>query len=308
MVEGNSLQNGTPSSNAPIEIKSIGTYNEETDKYEIDITNGSKTITMELYEPLRSVPNGVKDIAYIKGNKLYVDKNINKLVLNGTENWKTTPAFEGYYRFLLPINNCYGSTGYGDGFNTHFIQRTHQAHGNYEYLYIQRSEMGGEIYIQLKNITTLEEFKNWLAENNVIVQYEMSTPTTEEIGELTSFELVDGENNISNSENANMIINYIDDSINVTNKGNYIAKPIIEIKGYGTIGFILNGNKLFDYTFPDGEDTAVIDSEKQDAYLGLVLKNRNMNGEFPIFEIGENTITWEGNISSIKITSKSRWL
>ena len=71
---------------------------------------------------------------------------------------------------------------------------------------------------------------------------------------------------------------------------------------------IVNGNKFFSYTFTDGEDTVVIDSQKQDAYLGSTLKNRNMSGEFPIFEIGENIITWEGTISNIEISSKSRWL
>jgi phage-related protein len=30
--------------------------------------------------------------------------------------------------------------------------------------------------------------------------------------------------------------------------------------------------------------------------------------EFPNFEIGENIITWEGIVTEIKISSKSRWL
>lgn len=93
-----------------------------------------------------------------------------------------------------------------------------------------------------------------------------------------------------------------------TNSGNYFAKPIIEIKGLGTIEFAVNGNTYFQYTFPDGEDTVIIDSEKQDAYLGTVLKNRNMIGEFPIFGVGTNQITWDGLIHEITISSKSRWL
>lgn len=98
------------------------------------------------------------------------------------------------------------------------------------------------------------------------------------------------------------------ESLVVTNKGNYTSKPIITIIGSGTIELIVNDNTLFSYTFPDGEDTVVIDSEKQDAYLDTVLKNRNMSGEFPILEIGENTISWNGTITSIEISSKSRWL
>lgn len=94
----------------------------------------------------------------------------------------------------------------------------------------------------------------------------------------------------------------------VENKGNYISKPIIKIMGSGTVVFTINGNALFNYTFPDGEDTVIIDAQKQDAYLGTVLKNRNMSGEFPVLEVGENIITWEGAISNIEISSKSRWL
>jgi len=52
----------------------------------------------------------------------------------------------------------------------------------------------------------------------------------------------------------------------------------------------------------------VIDSEKQDAYLGEVLKNRNMNGEFPVLLAGTNKIEWSGYVESIEILPRSRWL
>ena len=102
-----------------------------------------------------------------------------------------------------------------------------------------------------------------------------------------------------------------DNSINsysVNNVGNYFSKPVMEIKGSGTIEVALNGNNLFRYTFPDGENAVIIDSQKQDAYLGAYLRNRSMVGEFPVFEIGENILTWDGVISSLDISSKSRWL
>lgn len=92
------------------------------------------------------------------------------------------------------------------------------------------------------------------------------------------------------------------------NDGNYVARPIIEINGTGTVELTVNDNTVFSYTFPDDENTVVIDSQKQDAYVGIVLKNRNMVGEFPTFEIGVNTISWEGNITSLSVSYKSRWL
>lgn len=109
------------------------------------------------------------------------------------------------------------------------------------------------------------------------------------------------EKTIMSAENAT-------DKVLVVNEGNYISKPIIEIKGSGVVEMIVNGNKVFRYTFPDGEDAVIIDSEKQDAYFGSNLKNRNMSGEFPTLNVGINTLTWEGNITGLVISSKSRWL
>ncbi len=99
----------------------------------------------------------------------------------------------------------------------------------------------------------------------------------------------------------------VDEAI-VLNQGNTTSKPIIEITGKGKISFGVNHNSLFEYTFPNGEDKVVIDSQKQDAYLETVLKNRNMVGEFPIFEAGENQVFFDGDIKSIKISSYSRWI
>lgn len=94
----------------------------------------------------------------------------------------------------------------------------------------------------------------------------------------------------------------------VENIGNYISKPVVTLKGKGTVEFILNGNSLFRYTFADTEELVIIDSEKQDAYFGTNLKNRNMSGEFPILNIGASTIKWTGELAKIKVLSKSRWL
>ena len=97
-------------------------------------------------------------------------------------------------------------------------------------------------------------------------------------------------------------------SMIVENIGNHTAKPIIAIQGSGKVYLTLNGNAVCDYTFPSGESSVVIDSEKQDAYLGDVLKNRDMNGDFPVFQKGNNTLAWSGTVTSITITKYSRWL
>ena len=99
-------------------------------------------------------------------------------------------------------------------------------------------------------------------------------------------------------------------SMVVENIGNHTAKPLFKITGSGTIEFTVNGKWLFKYEFPDGENTVLIDSEKQDAYLDSVtnLRNRKMEGNFPVFEKGNNTISWSGAVDSVTITKYSRWL
>ena len=97
-------------------------------------------------------------------------------------------------------------------------------------------------------------------------------------------------------------------SIVVNNIGNYPAKPLITIEGAGTVELSVNDTVICRYGFPEEKDTVVLDSEKQDAYLGSVLKNRNMVGEFPILEKGTNVIAWNGAVESIRIKRYSRWL
>ena len=97
-------------------------------------------------------------------------------------------------------------------------------------------------------------------------------------------------------------------SMAVENIGNHTAKPIITITGSGIVELAVNGNTMFRYSFPEGENTVVIDSEKQDAYFGSVLKNRNMVGEFPVLAKGNNVISWIGTVERIQIKRYSRWL
>ena len=97
----------------------------------------------------------------------------------------------------------------------------------------------------------------------------------------------------------------------VTNVGNYFSKPLITITGSGKVELSVNGTYVCDYTFvsnPIGAETVIIDSEKQDAYLGNELKNMNMNGGFPIFEKGISVLSWSGTVERISVKRYSRWL
>ena len=106
-------------------------------------------------------------------------------------------------------------------------------------------------------------------------------------------------------------LNEIDTIITVsptmfTNVGTYYSNPKLIIEGSGSVEVSING-RSFEYNF--STDTEVtIDTTKQDAYLGTVLKNRQMTGDFPTLDIGSNSISWTGTITQIALTPKTRYL
>lgn len=118
----------------------------------------------------------VQDKAVYRNGKWQWEKNIKKVVLNGIESWEITTASEGFYRYIYKVNTVdltHSSSANVYGANSHFTQRNQQNHGPYEYLYVQGSPTGGSIYIQVKDIATVEELKTFLAE-----QYSKGTPVT----------------------------------------------------------------------------------------------------------------------------------
>ena len=128
----------------------------------------------------------------------------------------------------------------------------------------------------------------------------------------TEISMLSNDNLLAMAEQAERRIDAINRimsaSLKITNVGLEKSKPIITLEGTGTIEISLNGFNLFKYVFPENETKVVIDSLEEEAYLDNVLKNRNMLGTFPIFEVGENTISWSGNLTKISIEPKSRWL
>lgn len=85
----------------------------------------------------------------------------------------------------------------------------------------------------------------------------------------------------------------------IYNGGTQRSKPVIKVYGSGTINLVINGSTII-LTNVSGDVT--IDSQMMDAYKGTVLKNNDMKGEFPILEVGANTISWTGTVTKLEIT------
>lgn len=91
----------------------------------------------------------------------------------------------------------------------------------------------------------------------------------------------------------------------VYNRGNTDSMPLMEIYGSGEVKLYINNMYVCTVNV---SESIILDSEKQEAYQGSVIKNRQMKGEFPVFTPGANHITWTGNVTQIKTLVRSRWL
>nr|DAJ52118.1 MAG TPA: distal tail protein [Caudoviricetes sp.] len=101
--------------------------------------------------------------------------------------------------------------------------------------------------------------------------------------------------------------------ITVRNNGNYVSKPIIHIKGTGTINLSLNGVQLFRIDLSTTNSIA-IDTERLEAYSedGSIFKlmNRYVVGNYDKFalKVGANSVSWDGQLTYIAFEKQSRWI
>lgn len=169
------------------------------------------------------------------------------------------------------------------------------------------------IFLQVEKGTTVDESiypmlevgataSAYVPYQKSVATYDYSTKTLN--GGLQAFAPM---TTITNGDGATMTVEYFKD-FEVFNEGLELSRPLMVLRGRGTVEISVNGTGIFTYTFPEGENEVIIDSEKEDAYLGSVLKNRNMNGEFPILLPKTNKIGWSGDVESIEILPRSRWL
>lgn len=174
------------------------------------------------------------------------EKYIKKRVFNGTEDWQTASAYEGFYCYSLNLNEdglTDSATKNTYGLNTHFTQRIEQSNDGYEYLLIQTNPTKGTAYIQTKDLATLADFKAWLSQNNVIVYYvtkveyeDCTEEQSEQLNELYNLYLQKGVNNIINETESGigceMQLEYMQDrNIKYDNDISEIRQAIVALGG-----------------------------------------------------------------------------
>lgn len=107
-------------------------------------------------------------------NEWYLKKNINKVILNGSENWLSVGTFSGFYAYYLTLTNVVNvgqeASPLFKSDRFHYVNGTSQAEEGGAYLVAKN-------YLIFVTETTVSNLKTWMGTNNVILYYQLETPT-----------------------------------------------------------------------------------------------------------------------------------
>ena len=98
----------------------------------------------------------------------------------------------------------------------------------------------------------------------------------------------------------------------IRNNGNIYSRPTITITGSGDINLFINGSQLLTIDLEATSQTIIIDSEAMNAYNSdkTTLLNRLVRGDYDNIrlKVGNNLISFTGNVSKVVIDNYSRWI
>lgn len=306
LINGISKQITTPSTKRPCNIISLG------DNRAIELKRTSVntlSYSIPLSDPLRSLPNGVKDALDLTG----IHKNVGKYKFTGVETWVDDSANGYAYLMISKVTSLSDLKPHGYVYSNYFKNGTSSESGVI---------FGGERAIAItynEDIPNLATLKKFLASNNVYAIYELSAQknvsfTQAQQTVINSIQSKKGVNtfSVSGTPKPTIKITVADTkSFMIRNNGNTYAKPMITIHGSGTINLSLNNYQIFVIELEDKEQIT-IDTNLLDAYNSDTkeLMNRLVTGDYDNFKlnVGNNTISWTGSVSSIEISNYSRWI
>lgn len=142
---------------------------------------GFETTTLQLNQPLRELPNGVKDTV----ENGIVTRRVGEITYDGSsdESWN----FDTTYKYAAI--NINGVTGYNIGVKNILCDKLYVINSNGSISdstnvirYGSSNNNNKVLYVHIDDtITSVSEFKTWLQSNPITVWYELATPTTEQI-------------------------------------------------------------------------------------------------------------------------------
>lgn len=151
------------------------------------VPNYSKSDKKEisLNEPLRGLPNGVKDTIEKINGEWKIVRRCGKVIFNGSENWtlsdhngETTSRYRLDYPKITDIAKKVNSIGICDT-----IPVYSNGYWREDFEMIENDAI--YISIRKKIYNNLNEFKEWLSQNPTKVIYELATPIIEDVSPIT---------------------------------------------------------------------------------------------------------------------------
>ena len=155
------------------------------------IDSQSNKIQISLNEPLRGLPNGIKDRIIKKNGQWYVERNIGELILDGSEEWidSSTTEFSTindsdyitfhnislYGKYPVDsgfISNNFNYLRYDGGFKWRGDYEGISDGGGYNFIFIRINKSKLET-------PDVEGFKKWLNKNPTTIYYQLRKPTQE---------------------------------------------------------------------------------------------------------------------------------
>ena len=170
-VVGRTSQDSAPSPNSPQQVNNL-TGNVA---YKITTQNGEQTFTIPLGDIELCAIDTYEDKIYSSDGRFYLNKNIGKVVLDGSESWGLWSTNVFYIPKISEIRKSFS--------NYYTFGETKETAGslkNGEYCWSNAAN-GYTTLFKNTDIETAADFKTWLSTHNTTVYYVLATPTTTEI-------------------------------------------------------------------------------------------------------------------------------
>ncbi|SFH68563.1 phage tail domain-containing protein [Pisciglobus halotolerans] len=91
----------------------------------------------------------------------------------------------------------------------------------------------------------------------------------------------------------------------LTNPGTIESEPLLKVFGTGNAAITVNGQT---FKLNGMADYISVDCELKEAHRNGVSRNDIMVGEFPVFKIGENGISWNSAVKKIEVETRWRYI
>lgn len=173
-ITGNTVQDGTPTPDNPVEVKGVGDYDAVTGKYKITVVSGDKTANIYLKSPLMA------DEVLDSTGKREVEWR--KVALTGNERFVLNEAVVGTMMAFASFGNAaFPNYKRANGYCNH-LKTTNSLTSDGIYY----GSSVNFLFPRTSNINSLEAFVQWLKSEYdkgtpVTIWYQLATPTTETV-------------------------------------------------------------------------------------------------------------------------------